>query len=105
MEDQGSISRRGGEGNFFSLRYCVQTAPRTHPASRPVGTWRSFPHKAKRFESQADHSPSSSAEIRNEWSYTSTSLYVFMASCLIKQKDKFTLPFRSKNSLTEADRE
>jgi hypothetical protein len=38
---------------------------------------------------EANHSPSS-AEIKNAWSYTSTSPHVFMVWCLIKQKDNFT---------------
>jgi hypothetical protein len=35
---------------------------------------------------EADHSPSSSAEFMNAWSYTTTHLYTFMARCLIKQE-------------------
>jgi len=34
----------------------------------------------------ANHSPSSSAEIKNAWSYTSTSTYVFMAWYLVKYR-------------------
>jgi hypothetical protein len=33
----------------------------------------------KRPEREADHSPPSSAEVNNAWSYTSTPPYVFMA--------------------------
>jgi hypothetical protein len=32
---------------------------------------------------EADHSPPFSAEVKNEWNYTSTPQYVFMAWCLI----------------------
>jgi hypothetical protein len=35
------------------------------------------------------HSLPSSAEIRKEWSYTSTIQYVFMESCLTSTTDKF----------------
>jgi hypothetical protein len=35
---------------------------------------------------EADHSPPSSAEVKNVWSYTSTPPYVFMARCLIEQR-------------------
>jgi hypothetical protein len=35
-----------------------------------------------------DHSPPCSAEVRNAWSYTSTSLYVSMLWCLIKHRTK-----------------
>jgi len=30
---------------------------------------------------EADHSPPSSAEVKNAWSYTSTPQYVFMVLC------------------------
>jgi hypothetical protein len=33
----------------------------------------------KRQRCEVDHSPPSSAEVRNEWSYTSTPPYIFMA--------------------------
>jgi hypothetical protein len=46
----------------------------------------------KRPGREADHSPPSSAEVKNAWSYTSTPPYVFMAWCLVKHRDNFTLP-------------
>jgi hypothetical protein len=36
----------------------------------------------RRPESEADHSPPSTAEVKFAWSYTSTPPYVFMAYCL-----------------------
>jgi hypothetical protein len=36
---------------------------------------------------QADHSPPSSTEVKNTWSWTSTLPYVFMACCLNKSLD------------------
>jgi hypothetical protein len=41
-------------------------------------------------EREADHSPPSSAEVKNPWSYTSALQYVFMAWYLIKHRDNFT---------------
>jgi hypothetical protein len=41
-------------------------------------------------KAQADHSPRSSAEVKNVWCYTSTPKYVFMVRCLIKHWDNFT---------------
>jgi hypothetical protein len=38
----------------------------------------------KRSGREADHSPPSSAKVKNAWSYTSIPQYVFMASCLVK---------------------
>jgi hypothetical protein len=44
----------------------------------------------KRPEREADHSPPSSTEVKNAWSYTSTPLYVFMTWRLVKHRDSFT---------------
>jgi hypothetical protein len=44
----------------------------------------------KQLGCEADHSPLSSAEVKNVWSYTSTPQYVFMAWCLVKHRDNFT---------------
>jgi hypothetical protein len=46
----------------------------------------------KRPGREADHSPPSSSEIKIVWSYTSTPPKVFMAWCLVKHSDGFTLP-------------
>jgi hypothetical protein len=40
---------------------------------------------AKWLGRDAEHSLPSSAEVKNEWRYTSTPQYVFMSWCLIKQ--------------------
>jgi hypothetical protein len=56
-------------GNFFHHR--VQNDSGAHPASYPTGTRGSFPG-VKRPEREADHSPPSSVEVKNEWSYTFT---------------------------------
>jgi hypothetical protein len=47
----------------------------------------------KRPGREADYSPPSTAEVKNAWSYTSTPQYVFMAWCLVKQRDNFTFTF------------
>jgi hypothetical protein len=49
-----------------------------------------FP-EIKQLKREADHSPPSSVELKNAWSYTSTSPYVFMAWYLVKHMDNFTL--------------
>jgi hypothetical protein len=39
---------------------------------------------------ESNHSPSSSADVKNPWSYTSTPQYTFMAWCLLKNhRDNF----------------
>jgi hypothetical protein len=43
----------------------------------------SFPWGLMRQGREADHFPSSSAEVKNMWIYTSTLPYAFMAYCLI----------------------
>jgi hypothetical protein len=43
---------------------------------------------------EVDHSPPSSAEVRNSWSCISTPHYVFMTWCLVKYRDNFTLPLK-----------
>jgi hypothetical protein len=75
----------------FSTHHRVHTGSGTHPASYPMGTEGSFPG-GKASEREADHSPPPSAEVKNVWSYTSSPQYVFMAWCLVKHRDKFTLP-------------
>ena len=40
---------------------------------------RTLPLRVRRSGHEADHSPPSSAEVENDWSYTSTAAYVIMA--------------------------
>jgi hypothetical protein len=40
---------------------------------------------------EADHSPPSSAEVKNEWSYTSTPQYAFVAWCSVKAQGQLYL--------------
>jgi hypothetical protein len=47
----------------------------------------------KQLGHEADHSPPSSAKVNNSWSYTSTPQYIFVAWCLVKHRDNFTLYF------------
>jgi hypothetical protein len=62
---------------IFFLPHVVQTGSGAHPASSPVGTGVSF-RGVKWPGLQADHSPPTSAEIKNTWIYTSTPPYIFM---------------------------
>jgi hypothetical protein len=55
---------------------------------------------------EADHSPPSSAEVKNTWSYTSTPQYSSTAWFLAKHRDNFALNFttkckRAKDKITE----
>jgi len=46
-----------------------------------VTTWEHHVPLAFHSRREADHSPPSSAEVENAWSYTSTPQYVFMVWC------------------------
>jgi hypothetical protein len=45
---------------------CIQTGSGAHPAPYPMGTGGSFPGGNARPERDANHSPPSSAEVKNE---------------------------------------
>jgi hypothetical protein len=57
-------------------------------SNKPPIQWVSAAHSArvKRPGREADHLPSSSAEVGNAWSCTSTHPYVFMAWCFVRYR-------------------
>jgi hypothetical protein len=57
----------------FSVLHVVQTDSGTHRASYPMGNGVKQPGR------EADHSPSTSAEVKRTWIYTSTPPYAIMA--------------------------
>jgi hypothetical protein len=61
----------GGSKNC-SLLQVVQTCSGAHPASCSLGTGVLFIGINQSWH-EADHSPPSSSEVKNEWSYTGTS--------------------------------
>jgi len=81
MDDQVLIPGRCGNS---SLCHRLQTDSEVHSASYLMGTGVLTPG-VKRPGREADHSPPSTAEVKPEWSYTSTPQYIFMSCCLIKQ--------------------
>jgi hypothetical protein len=50
----------------FSSSLCVQTSSGAHPVSYPMGTGGPFPGGKARLGRDADHSPLSSDEVKNE---------------------------------------
>jgi hypothetical protein len=77
LDDRGSrVQFPAGAGNF-SLHLRVQNVSGAHPASYPMGT--------AGFSLGVDHSPPSSAEVKNAWSYISIPQYAFMAWCSVKK--------------------
>jgi hypothetical protein len=78
-------SGQGKGRRCFCLRCHVQSGSGIHPAFHSVGIvaylW------VKRPEREDDHSPPSSTEVTNTWSYTYTPQYVFMVCYLVKCRD------------------
>jgi hypothetical protein len=64
--DDRAIEIRSPTGADFSSNPCVQTGSGAHPASYPMGTGGSFPGGKARPGRDADHSPPSSPEVKNE---------------------------------------
>jgi len=67
----------------FSLHHSVPTGSGGKSASHPRNI-AAFSHGVKRPKREADHFPSSSAEVNNRWSYTSTQPHIFMAWRFVK---------------------
>jgi hypothetical protein len=63
--DDRAIGVRSPTENFYS-NLCAQTRSGTHPASCTMGTGGPIPEAKARPGRDADHSPPSSAEVRNE---------------------------------------
>jgi hypothetical protein len=64
--DDRAIEVLSPTGTDFSSSPCVHTGSGAHPASYPMGTGGSFPGGKARPGRDADHSPLSSAEVKNE---------------------------------------
>jgi hypothetical protein len=82
-----------GAGNFSLHHHRLQDGSGANPASYPMGTW-IFSLGVKRPGREADHSPQSSAQVKNAWSYTLNPQYVFTAWCLVKHRDNFTFIYK-----------
>jgi hypothetical protein len=67
LDDWGSTVRFPAGSGKFSLHHRFQNGSGPHPASYSMGTRGSIPGGEA-----ATHSPPSSAEVKNAWSYTST---------------------------------
>jgi hypothetical protein len=83
----GFYSRRGLGIFLFTTASRMALGPTQPPIQWVTGV---LSLRIKRPGRETDHSPPSSAEVKNEWSYTSTPQYVFMAWCLVKHWDNFT---------------
>jgi hypothetical protein len=63
--------RSPAEAKNFSSSFCVQTSSEAHPASYPMSTEGPCSEGKARPRRDADHSPPSSAEVKNEELYPS----------------------------------
>jgi hypothetical protein len=62
---------------FFSSSVCPDLL--CSPHSLLFNTYQSYFTGVKKLGHEVNHSPPSRAKVKNEWSYTSTPLYIFMA--------------------------
>jgi hypothetical protein len=85
LDDQGFESSQG-LGIFL---FTTVSTPALGPIQPPI-RWVSgtLSLGIKRPGREADHSPLSSAEVKNAWSYTSTPQYAFMAWCSVKKSQE-----------------
>jgi hypothetical protein len=89
--DSWALDNWGIRVQCQQIIFLLQTGFRAHSASYLMGTVCS---QVKRPWRYADHSLSSSAEVKNMWSNTSTPSCVFFTWCLIKNRDNFTPYFQ-----------
>jgi hypothetical protein len=66
LDDQAIAVRSPAEAKDFSSVLCIQTGSDAHPASCSMGTGGPFPSCKARPGRDADHSPPSDAEVKNE---------------------------------------
>jgi hypothetical protein len=66
LDDRAIKARSPAEAKDFSSSLCVQTRSEAHPASCTMGTGGPFPGGKARPGRDADHSPPSTAEVKNE---------------------------------------
>jgi len=72
---------RDSNGNI-SVRHRLQTGSVVHSASYPMGMSSLLPG-GKETEREANHSPPYSAEVKNEWSYASSTPILLHSVVLI----------------------
>jgi len=73
LDDWGSNPDKGEKTYLYKL---VRTGPTLEPTLPPIQCLLTLPGEEQ--PEREGHSPSSSAEVKNEWSYTSMTLYAFM---------------------------
>jgi hypothetical protein len=93
---QTGFDPRHRQKNFFSS-LCVQTSSEAHPASYPMGTNGPFPEDKTRPRRDADNSPPSTAEAKNE-----KKLYLLSTlSPALLYRNRFTILLRAVTMETD----
>jgi hypothetical protein len=87
LEDRDSRVRLPVGVRNFSLHHRVQNGSGAHPASYLMSTWGSFPEGKVAWAWSSPITPSS-AEVKNAWSYTSTSPVLLQGVVLSLKKAK-----------------
>jgi hypothetical protein len=90
LDDRAIGVRSPAGAKDFSSILCVQTGSGAHPASSTMGTGGPFPGAKNGPGHDADHSPPSSAEVRNEWE-----LYLLSPPSATMACSGTALPFRA----------
>jgi hypothetical protein len=88
LDDRGFESRQGLGIFLFTAASTPVLGPTQPPIQSVPGA---FSLGVKRPEREEDHSPPSSGELKNAWSYTSTPQYTFMALCSVKAQGQLYL--------------
>jgi hypothetical protein len=103
LDDWGSRVRFPAEAGNLSIPHRVQngSGPTQSPIQCVPGA---LSLGVKQPEREADHSPLSSAEVKNAWIYTSTSQYASMAKYSVKAQGKI-VPLPYKNTIKPCPRE
>jgi hypothetical protein len=85
----GGFESRQGLGIFF---FTTASRPDLGPTQLPI-QWvpRALSRELKKLGREADHSPPSNAEFKNEWSYTPLPQYSFMVWCSVKAQGQLYL--------------
>jgi hypothetical protein len=88
LDDQGFESWQGLGIFLFTAMFRLALGLTQAPIQWVAGA---LSLGVKQLGHEADHSPPSSAEVKNEWCYTSTPQYTYMAWCSVKAQGQLYL--------------
>jgi hypothetical protein len=85
---------------MYHLQFSLQAASPEAFGYSYIGYLGLFPWRVKLSGREADHSPPSSAEVKNAWICTSTPQFAFVVWCSVKESTGTTLPYLFIGSLS-----